>query len=884
MSLTLFSQNEDLNYTRLPDKCYLHLDRNLYSPGDTIWFKAYVFHRNNLQLSDNSYALHIQILNQEGDEISSHKMLLVDGMGYGQIPVQDWMEPGLYQIIAHSAYMKNFGTRFFQRSSIEIRPRESHFSIKTYFDQPYYQVGDTAHVTFFAYDEFQMPVPKKRFRYNLVHQDESLIKGGLRCYDDGRVRYSFPLTKGSKAQPPVLHLSYYDENIADEIYEQEVAVPMADQELMLEFYPEGGHLLQGVDCRIAFEATDALGQPVDVEGVLMQDSTEILRVKSMHQGIGYFTMRPQNSDYRFKVFKPEGVETVFTLPKAQKEAYSISYVKRDKERLYLLLSHNFSQEQDVELWLSQYDHLQKIYKLKIANKRLISMPLADLPKGLFTATLLDEQKRPAAERLMYNPAGEKALEIHTDEDIYGLRKKVNVTMALPETSSKAHLSVAVVDSVLAHSPWLSQTSIKADALLKTELRGNIDNLDAYLRDDKASEINLNLLIMTHGWRRYNWIFNQQQLDSMRVFDFNSINGKVMRGKKPAGNAQMTALVLSGSFAAAEFLTDKEGRFSITPKYESRDGQKILFQAKSDKDRRNVKITLHNNDTVLFAKSIVRYQEDLKAKKMEMGRYVMMENDTEDETPFFSYESKLLQELVVYGERVEETADNEISEAVTAFATGVMKGEDLIGGYSFADFVEQVSFRAQYAPSTNRIIVRSRGGGTSLDSDAEDEFADSDEIGAEIYVNNILWGKDVSQLDFLTQDDIAQIVVLDPEAAFASYGSDGQYGVILVATYDLKVEEKQNLNRNMAVFGRFIDSKEFYQPKYETKAQDSMIVVDNRITLHWEPFLETDSSRLASFDFYTDDISGTKQIVVQGLDEDGILFYETKEFEVKGVGK
>src|ERR1700744_2753717 len=61
MSLPNNSQGNNPIY--LIEKAYLHLDKNFYAPGDTIWFKAYLMAGSIHQLSAISNVLNVELVN-----------------------------------------------------------------------------------------------------------------------------------------------------------------------------------------------------------------------------------------------------------------------------------------------------------------------------------------------------------------------------------------------------------------------------------------------------------------------------------------------------------------------------------------------------------------------------------------------------------------------------------------------------------------------------------------------------------------------------------------------------------------------------------------------------------------------------------------------------
>ena len=59
------------------------------------------------------------------------------------------------------------------------------------------------------------------------------------------------------------------------------------------FFPEGGNLIQGVTSRVAFEATDEVGNPIDITGIVLDGSKqEVCQFASSHEGRGVFSYTP----------------------------------------------------------------------------------------------------------------------------------------------------------------------------------------------------------------------------------------------------------------------------------------------------------------------------------------------------------------------------------------------------------------------------------------------------------------------------------------------------------------------------------------------------------------------------------------------------------------
>ena len=173
-----------------------------------------------------------------------------------------------------------------------------------------------------------------------------------------------------------------------------------------------------------------------------------------------------------------------------------------------------------------------LYFSEWAGKQAVSLPTDDLPAGVIQILLLDGHMNPLSERLVFssNDAYEQ-VDFLTDKDAYQVRDKIVATLSLPDSpfgvasryvedfnqapalyeeadsfiprrsetlrQTLSHLSIAVTDD---KDVAVDESStILSSLLLSSELKGYIENPAYYLQDPVA----MDLLMMTHGWRRYN---------------------------------------------------------------------------------------------------------------------------------------------------------------------------------------------------------------------------------------------------------------------------------------------------------------------------------------------------------------------------------------------
>jgi len=105
--------------TRYPaEKVYLHLDKDYYAAGETIWFKAYI----TLQGMPSTTAtnLYVELLDKNNN-IVQKKLLAAGNAGApGNFELPEAQKPGVYQLRAYTAWMLNFDPAFSYNRTIEI--------------------------------------------------------------------------------------------------------------------------------------------------------------------------------------------------------------------------------------------------------------------------------------------------------------------------------------------------------------------------------------------------------------------------------------------------------------------------------------------------------------------------------------------------------------------------------------------------------------------------------------------------------------------------------------------------------------------------------------------------------------------------------------------
>ena len=316
---------------------------------------------------------------------------------------------------------------------------------------------------------------------------------------------------GEKDSVAIVNLSIKDERLT---FDKQFRIPLKE-ELDLQFFPEGGSLVNGLESRVAFKVIGTDGLSREIKGVIKETGEGrpgtgdvITSFESRHKGMGDFLLKPQKDkkytawvEYNHRLFN-------FLLPAAYDEGLVMIVNNSDNRDTTYVRVKSSPSRKDERLYVtgSSYGRIRFITNIKTSpDSSIVSIPLEILPEGVSHITLLSGDFKPRCERLIYNERGERfKVEVKSDSSFYSLRSKVSLSIKTTDLDGNpvpANLSLSVVDKeqVVNNS---TGGSISAFKLLETELKGYIEDPDYYFKGDTANQKALDLLLLTQGYRRF----------------------------------------------------------------------------------------------------------------------------------------------------------------------------------------------------------------------------------------------------------------------------------------------------------------------------------------------------------------------------------------------
>lgn len=101
-----------------PERAYLHFDKGAYSPGETIWFKAYL--QAGIYPSDISKNFYVDWTDGSGLVLFHTATPLLEGTAKGSFDIPTAYKGQVIHVRAYTSWMKNFDTTFFYNKDIRV--------------------------------------------------------------------------------------------------------------------------------------------------------------------------------------------------------------------------------------------------------------------------------------------------------------------------------------------------------------------------------------------------------------------------------------------------------------------------------------------------------------------------------------------------------------------------------------------------------------------------------------------------------------------------------------------------------------------------------------------------------------------------------------------
>ncbi len=338
-------------------------------------------------------------------------------------------------------------------------------------------------------------------------------------------------------------------------------IPIVGRIINVEFFPEGGDLVENVPNRVYFQATMPNGKPADLKGTVTDGSDVVAEIATatdpdqpgVNRGLGAFTFTPKpGKTYFLNVQKPLGIiEPVIRNPAFPRAAIAVASVAgggavaasshsgfplpKVKSDGVVLMALDPVSNSDGPIRLSLQSAKEKkslvvgAYargvivdqrRVDVAPGQPVELALNPInPVGGVTRVTVFEEKAvgddgvaqaiPIAERLVYRkPVRELRLDVQPDRQRYNPGSPVGLDLIATTENQEAAPAIVMVavanQNVLTMADEKTGRSMPAHFLLAGEVKkpGDLEFADFLLSDHPQAGAALDLLLGTQGWRRF----------------------------------------------------------------------------------------------------------------------------------------------------------------------------------------------------------------------------------------------------------------------------------------------------------------------------------------------------------------------------------------------
>lgn len=761
--------------TRFPqEKIYMQLDKQFYTSGETIWFKAYIL--SGSQPTNISTNLYAQLINEKGDVLDQKTMPILQAGAASHFDVPDSTKFTSLFIKAYTGWMLNFDSTLLYNRPINVIKTKRAAAVKNNFT--------------------------------------------------------------------------------------------------LSLFPEGGDLIENVTSRVAFTTNDVKGKPFVVKGtVIGPDGKTMTYFTSNHRGMGSFNLAVQPGLIYKAIWKdPDGVQHETQLPNCKRNGATLrTDVENGVLKFTVERAEGAGDEMKELVVLAHINH-QTVYgarlNLRNVSKARAPIPTDSLPDGIMQITLFNKLNQPLAERLVFvnnnnyffitdlsikeqsnKPRGRNTIQIDVGGDL------------------KSNLSVAVTDAGL-NVKVGAEDHIMGELLLSADLKGHVYDAGYYFSSDEDSvKQQLDLVMMTNGWRRFNWeklLDNQFPTIKYEKEDYLSIQGNIFGlTSGELNNKLLTGLLQTSDKAGKNFITipiEKDGSFKMKGVYFF-DTVKLFYQFNDDKNK-----LLLNKAGFSFNTCALKASKSSSAalNKLYFGELPpdkTLQENLKKQLLYVSSTNKKIQTLetvtvIATQKSVEEKLDK-------LYASGMFSGSNARIFAVEDDPVAQSSFSVLD-------YLRGRVPGLQISIDGASGGSISRRGSAtSIFVNEMV--TDVDLLQSTPMSQVAMIKVFDPPFFGAAGGGPG--GAVAVYTKKGAPTNTNVQGLNTATLNGYSSIKEFYQPNYDI---ENVAGPDYRTTLYWNPFVLMDSkNKRLTIPVFNNDNGNKIRVIIEGINDAGQLTREER---------
>ena len=730
-----------------------------------------------------------------------------------------------------------------------------------------FEQGETVWFNIFITDSISnKPIKKSRILYvDLVSDKDSVVKRVLLPGDKFLTQGSIDLkdsllhgyywirayTKRSfdNNQPPSIYPIYILNrriSTSNSDFPLEKKQSVVFENPIVNIYPEGDHLMSGVNTLVAVEVKDINGNPLKVSGSVFDNKHDtVARFVTNNFGIAKFNFSPfARKKYNLGINNENQNLALTTLPPVNMFAAQVAITRRNENSIHvrvLLEDSLFTKDYTTYLVCLHKDSIcfssigKGLYELDI--------PKSYFPNGETTLLLYNSKKELLSTRHVYVENVNATISVKPNKTNYASKDNVALDINIMDVVGKplvAELAVSILDSKIADSsnnyfndPLLNESPVDRDLkMLVTKNNSNLWNLnEPHDQLETKNYLIEPFVISGHLLNKKNEIIKNRQITLL--------------------SKNMTSLVLQDT-------TDVKGhfKFEFVDLIDSTEFQLQVNNMRGEKEEFGIEM-----DQIKFPHLIT----PISLKEQFRDLLLAEENSVQ-----------------IYQKNVNASGlVNELMPALPENNNGKTNSKTTIGGYvitkellneSNSSVVDAILKSGKFHLMKGHLVTGINGGTFKVFSSPDEPLIIMD--GAEVPLVNTDNGTSpaITFLSSLNGEGIDHVIILG-DIESGKYALRGGKGAI-------EIYSATNVNgiRGIITGGLlhiysqgFQKTASFKMPDYSNSKSKFLKIPDTRLSLFWDGNLITDNNGKSTIHFFASDGPTTYLVSIVGITANGESF-------------
>jgi TonB-dependent SusC/RagA subfamily outer membrane receptor len=619
-------------------------------------------------------------------------------------------------------------------------------------------------------------------------------------------------------------------------------------DLDVQFFPEGGELINGIESVVAFKAINKSGFGVPVQGKVYDSQKKpVAEIITRCEGMGTFGLTPRKGEKYVAVVTAANKEYRFGLPDPLDHGIGVKVIQQPREVILNVSSNRPPTNDRVanEIIITGQVRGRICYQ-EIINLSggPVSVPVKKtlFPTGIVQFTFFSGRVIPLAERLVFvNNNDFMRISIQAYDTLTENDEKLLCLSFFTQDRfhkpAKSNLSVAVLYDNKEDPE--RQDNMLTYLLLTSDLRGYIRHPWHYLEQAlKENPKDMDLLMLTHGWRKFDWTgILDNKFPAIKYVEEKGITIAGLITTElfaiPLKNCKVQLSVREEYNDVFTQVSDERGFF----KFENLvyyDTINAKIEAWRPSGRRNLLIVIPDDVYPGVTK--------------QQGEYTLTTRSERDNKAY--RREKNNEYRIAYEEEQRRIAreDSNKLQGIYGEPDAVIRSEDIPSGYR--DVLQVLQGRVP-GVVVNGDNVYIRGIHTLI--------GNTDPL----YLIDGIPVSDVSSVLAIPVEDIDRIEILKGPSC-AIYGSRGGNGVIAIYTKRGSFMKKGIIEFQMLGYHW---PRKFYQPEFTPDDKP-----DETETISWTPSVETNAAGTARVIIRKPAPERNLRIVVEGITQEGQAGY------------